>query len=117
VLYLFEHFTLDDKRRELHGRGVIPVEPQVFDLLVFLIKNRDQVVNKDDLIASVWGGRVVSDSTLDSRINAARTALGDSGRDQKFIRTFARKGVRFIGEVTESDGGTSDPAVITTSDD
>ena len=117
MLYLFEHFTLDDKRRELHGRGVIPVEPQVFDLLVFLIKNRDQVVSKDDLIASVWGGRVVSDSTLDSRINAARKALGDSGHDQKFIRTFARKGVRFIGEVTESRGGTSDPAVITTSDD
>ena len=77
----------------------IAVEPQVFDLLVYLVQNRDRVVSKDDLIASVWGGRIVSDSTLTSRINAARKAVGDSGEDQKLIRTIARKGLRFVGDV------------------
>jgi DNA-binding winged helix-turn-helix (wHTH) protein len=72
---------------------------QVFDLLVYLVQNRDRVVSKDDLIASVWGGRSVSDSTLTSRINAARNAVGDSGADKKLIRTIARKGLRFVGEV------------------
>ena len=71
----------------------------MFDLLVYLVQNRDRVVSKDDLIASVWGGRIVSESTLTSRINAARTAVGDSGRDQKLIRTIPRKGLRFIGDV------------------
>jgi DNA-binding winged helix-turn-helix (wHTH) protein len=83
VLYLFAQFALDDDRRELRGAGIVPIEPQVFDLLVYLIKNRNRVVSKDDLITSVWSGRVVSDSTLDSRINAVRKAFGDSGREQK----------------------------------
>jgi TolB-like protein/Flp pilus assembly protein TadD len=81
------------------------LEPQVFDLLVYLLKNRDRVTSKDDLIAGIWGGRIVSDSTLHSRINAVRKAIGDNGRDQKFIRTFARKGIRFVGEVTEGSAG------------
>src|SRR5262249_30216172 len=80
----------------------IPLEPQVFDLLVYLLRNRDHVVSKDDMIEQVWGGRIVSESTLTSRINAVRKALGDSGERQQFIRTVARKGVRFIGEVRES---------------
>lgn len=93
---------LDCGRRELRAGGAImPIEPQVFDLLVYLIENRDRVVSKDDLIASVWGGRIVSDSTLDSRINAARKALGDTGKEQRLLRTVARKGVRFVGTVTE----------------
>jgi DNA-binding winged helix-turn-helix (wHTH) protein len=75
------------------------VEPQVFDLLIYLVQNRDRVVSKDDLIASVWGGRIVSDSTLTSRINAARKAVGDSGGSQKVIRTIARKGLRFVDDV------------------
>ena len=67
-------------------------------------ENRDRVVSKDDLIASVWGGRIVSDSTLTSRINAARKAVGDSGEEQKLIRTVARKGLRFVGTVqTQAD--------------
>jgi DNA-binding winged helix-turn-helix (wHTH) protein len=81
------------------GAEPISVEPQVFDLLIYLVENRDRVVSKDDLIASVWGGRVVSDSTLTSRINAARKAVGDSGGNQKLIRTIARKGLRFVGDV------------------
>jgi DNA-binding winged helix-turn-helix (wHTH) protein/pimeloyl-ACP methyl ester carboxylesterase len=100
VLFSFDDFTLDCERRELRTHGAaVPVEPQVFDLLVYLIENRDRVVSKDDLIASVWSGRIVSDSTLDSRINAVRKALGDSGEHQRLVRTIARKGFRFVGEV------------------
>ncbi len=98
--FLFGDHTLDDDLRELRrGEEPIAVEPQVFDLLIYLVQNRDRVVSKDDLIASVWGGRIVSDSTLTSRINAARKAVGDSGGEQKLIRTIARKGLRFVGDV------------------
>jgi len=84
------------------------LEPQVFDLLIYLIQNRDRVVSKDDLIASVWGGRIVSDSTLASRINAARKAVGDNGDIQKIIRTIARKGVRFVCAVHEQGAAAHD---------
>jgi TolB-like protein len=106
VQFLFDDHTLDVDRRELRrGSERISVEPQVFDLLVYLVQNRERVVSKDDLIASVWGGRIVSDSTLTSRINAARKALGDSGGEQKLIRTVPRKGLRFVGAVlTQADG-------------
>jgi DNA-binding winged helix-turn-helix (wHTH) protein len=112
VLYLFEHFALDEERRELRcdGGTLVPIGPQVFDLLTYLIKNRERVVSKDDLIASVWDGRIVSDSTLDSHINAVRKALGDSGKEQRLIRTATRKGIRFVGEVIEkADNGRSAP--------
>ena len=79
------------------AQSAVHVEPQMSDLLVYLVQNRDRVVSKDDLIASVWGGRIVSESTLTSRINAARTAVGDSGRKQQLIRTIPRKGLRFMG--------------------
>ena len=89
----FGDCEIDLERRELwHARRPVHVEPQVFDLLVYLVKNRDRVISKDDLIASICSGRVVSDSTLTSRINAAQTAVGDSGRSQKLIRTGPRKG-------------------------
>ena len=100
VEFEFLDHRLDTSRRELRrGSEVIAIEPQVFDLLVHLIENRDRVVSKDDLIATVWGGRIVSDSTLISRINAARKAIGDNGKEQKLIRTIARKGFRFVSEV------------------
>jgi len=103
VLFLFEDFALDCERRELRAGGaIVPVEPQVFDILVHLVKNRDRVISKDDLIASIWRGRIVSDSTLDSRINAVRKAIGDSGGQQRLIRTMSRKGFRFVGEVTSA---------------
>jgi pimeloyl-ACP methyl ester carboxylesterase/DNA-binding winged helix-turn-helix (wHTH) protein len=112
MLFSFEDFVLDSERRELRAGGtVVPIEPQVFDLLVYLIENRGRVVSKDDLIASVWSGRIVSDSTLDSRINAARKALGDSGKQQRFIRTMARKGVRFVGDVTQRTSDGANPAM------
>jgi TolB-like protein len=100
VKYLFANHVLDTDRRELkRGSRQVAVEPQVFDLLVHLVENRERVVSKDDLIASVWGGRIVSDSTLTTRINAVRRVVGDSGGKQKLIRTIARKGLRFIGAV------------------
>ncbi len=102
MLYCFEAYALDTGTRELRrGTQLIPLEPQVFDLLVFLIENRERVVSKDDLMAAVWQGRIVSESTLTSRINAARKAIGDSGDEQVLIRTIARKGFRFVGALSD----------------
>jgi TolB-like protein len=99
--FRFGDHVLDVARRELRRSGEpITLEPQVFDLLVHLIRNRDRVVTKDDLLASVWSGRIVSESTLTSRINSARKAIGDSGEAQRLIRTSPRKGIRFVGDVT-----------------
>src|SRR5215471_3692256 len=101
VLRFGDHL-LDIERRELRREAEpVPLEPQVFDLLVYLVRNRDRVVSKDDLIHNVWGGRIVSDSALTSRINAARRAVNDSGAEQRVIRTVQRRGIRFIGEVSE----------------
>jgi pimeloyl-ACP methyl ester carboxylesterase/DNA-binding winged helix-turn-helix (wHTH) protein len=100
--FVFGDYSLDAGRRELRRDSVlVQLEPQVFDLLIYLIENRDRVVSKDDLIASVWHGRIVSESTLTSRITAARKAIGDSGERQALIRTMARKGIRFTGDVSE----------------
>jgi TolB-like protein len=102
LLFLFENYALDTDRRELRrGAVAVPVEPQVCDLLTYLIKNRDRVASKDDLIAAVWGGRIVSESALTTRINEARCAIGDSGAEQRLIKTLARKGLRFVGAVRE----------------
>jgi TolB-like protein len=100
--YLFEDFVLDTGRRELRrDNRLISVAPQVFDLLAYLICRRERVVTKDDLVASIWKGRAVSDSALTTRINAARVVVGDSGEGQRLIKTLVRKGVRFVGEVQE----------------
>ncbi len=106
MTFCFGNCEIDVERREIR-RAEIPVhvEPQVFDLLIYLLRNRDRVVSKDDLIASVWGGRNVSDSTLTSRINAARKAIGDSGEYQNLIRTIARKGLRFVGALRMEPNG------------
>jgi adenylate cyclase len=102
LLFLFEDYAFDTDRRELrHGAVTVPVEPQVFDLLAYLIKNRERVASKDDLVAAIWGGRSVSESTMTTRINAARAAIGDSGAEQRLIKTLARKGLRFVGDVRE----------------
>ena len=102
MVYSFEGFFLNPDRRELrHGEDLVAIEPQVFDLLHYLICNRDHIVSKDDLIAGVWEGRIVSDSTLSSRLTAVRHAIGDSGETQRLICTIPRKGFRFIGQVTE----------------
>ena len=101
--YVFEDQLLNTETRELRrGHERVTVEPQVFDVLVYLVENRDRVVSKDDLIEAVWRGRIVSESTLTSRINAARKAIGDSGEEQRLIRTLPRKGMRFVGNVVET---------------
>ena len=101
--FLFEDYRLDPDRRELNRASQgIAIGPQVFDLLLHLVENRKHVVSRDDLLAAVWGGRIVSESTMTSHINAVRKAIGDSGGEQRLIRTIARKGFRFVGEVRES---------------
>jgi TolB-like protein len=100
--YRFNDYVLDGGVRELRrGTELIAVEPQVFDLLSFLILHRDRVVSRDDLMAAIWNKRIVSESALTSRINSARAALGDSGKEQRLIKTLRGNGFRFVGMVTE----------------
>src|SRR5262249_2572450 len=100
--FLFGDYVLDLERRELRRGGDLDqVEPQVFDLLAYLVEHRDRVASKDDLLAAGCDGRIASESTLTSRITAARHAIGDSGEQQRFIRTVSRRGFRFVGEVRE----------------
>ena len=119
--YLFEEYAFDTDRRELHrGADVVSVAPQVFDLLDYLIRNRERVVSKDDLINAVWKGRIVSDAALTTRLNVARSAIGNSGDEQRLIKTLPRKGFRFVGQVRTPEGTTDagvadDPAELTTS--
>jgi TolB-like protein/cytochrome c-type biogenesis protein CcmH/NrfG len=103
VQFFFSDHMLDTDTRELWRDEVaIAVQPQVFDLLAFLVRNRERVVSKDELFAALWGGRRVADSTLATHVNAARKAIGDSGEEQRLLRTIARKGIRFVGEVQSS---------------
>ncbi|MBR0693525.1 winged helix-turn-helix domain-containing tetratricopeptide repeat protein [Bradyrhizobium lablabi] len=98
--YLFEAYAFDTDLRELRrGTEIVSVAPQVFDLLDYLIRNRERVVSKDDLIKHVWNDRAVSDAALTTRLNVARSAIGDSGEEQRLIKTLPRKGFRFVGQV------------------
>jgi TolB-like protein len=98
--FVFEDYVLDQERRELTLRGeVVTVGPQVFDLLLQLVSNHERVVSKDDLLKAVWAGRIVSESTITSHINAVRKAIGDTGEEQRLVRTVARKGYRFVGQL------------------
>jgi adenylate cyclase len=108
VRYQFENCVLDTERRELRrGANAVSVAPQVFDLLDYLIRNRERVVSKEDLIAAIWDGRIVSDAALTTRLNVARNAIGDSGEEQRLIKTLPRKGFRFVGTVREDEGPTA----------
>jgi TolB-like protein len=103
--YVFEGYTLDTERREVRKEAdLVSVEPQVFDLLAYLIENRERVVSKDDLLTAIWEGRSISESSMTSRINSARSAIGDSGEQQRLIKTFLRKGFRFVGTVSAERG-------------
>jgi adenylate cyclase len=102
VRYLFDDYALDTDRRELsRGGHTVRLEPQAFDLLEYLIRNHYRVVSRDDLLAAIWGGRIVSDSAMATRINAARCAVSDTGKAQRLIKTVPRKGIRFVGIVRE----------------
>jgi len=107
VIYRFEDFLLDDERRELRLRGApVAVEPQVFDLIAYLVAHGDRVARKEDLLAAVWKTTFISDAALNTRIKEARQALGDNGRDQRLIRTVHRRGYRFVGAI---EGGPEAP--------
>jgi TolB-like protein len=109
--FVFADCVLDAERRELtRASAAVAIGPQVFDLLLYVLRNRERVVSRDDLLAGVWNGRIVSESTLASHINAARKAIGDTGQEQRLIRTVARKGFRFVGEVSEIEGPDADAA-------
>ena len=98
MIYRFDAYSLDTESLKLRRNDVVvPVEPQVFSVLVYLIGNRDRVVGKDELIDAVWDGRAISDGALNSRINAVRRAVGDDGTAQAVIKTFTRRGFRFAG--------------------
>ena len=118
MLYVFDGCVLDLDRRELvRASEVVATAPRVFDLLVYLAKNRERVVSRDDLVNAVWAGRIISDSTLASHINAVRKAVGDSGEQQSVIRTVARKGVRFVADLKEVQSRDTrvDPSALTQS--
>ena len=104
MTFMFGNCEIDCDRRELHRMGMVThVEPQVFDVLVHLVRHRQRVITKDELIRAVWHGRAVSDDTLTSRVSAARRAIGDTGTEQRLIRTVTRRGFRFIGDVREEN--------------
>ena len=115
MTYLFAGYALDPERRELrYSNKLVAVEPQVFDILEYLVRNRDRVVSKDEIFDAIWHGRAVSESALTSRINAARFAIGDSGEDQRLIRTLRGKGLRFVGTVQElsaREGSSATPGI------
>jgi predicted ATPase/DNA-binding winged helix-turn-helix (wHTH) protein len=101
LLFQFDNFLIDTNRRELTGPdGAIHVEPQVFDLLVHFVQNTNRVISKDELIEKIWNARAISDAALNSRINSVRRAIGDTGKQQAFIRTVQRRGFLFAAEVT-----------------
>ncbi len=112
VKYRFAQFELDPGRLELRGVSEsVHIEPQVFDLIVHLVRNRDRIVSKDELIDTIWNGRVISEAALSSRINGARRALGDNGNDQNFIKTLHKRGFRFVADVQEISGNTDQDIV------
>jgi adenylate cyclase len=111
--YLFEGYALDTDRRELHrGTEAVSIAPQEFDLLDYLIRNRDRVVSKDDIILAIWKGRAISDTALTTRLNAVRTAIGDSGETQRLIKTLPRRGFRFVGQLREQPDAAGSEAAV-----
>jgi TolB-like protein len=111
--YLFESCALDTVCCELRrGADIVPIAPQVFDLLAYLVRNRGRVVSKDELIAAIWDDRIVSDSALTTRLNLVRNAIGDNGREQRLLKTLPRKGFRFVGPVFEELGHPYAPVAV-----
>jgi DNA-binding winged helix-turn-helix (wHTH) protein/pimeloyl-ACP methyl ester carboxylesterase len=98
----FADCELDHAAYELRREGrVVSVEPQVFDLLVYLVGHAGRLVSKEELIEKVWNGRIVSDSALASRLKSARKAIGDDGERQQLIKTVHGRGIRFAAAVQD----------------
>ena len=119
MIYRFGSFALDTRLLELRNRdATVPVEPQVFDLLAYLIEHRDHLVSRDELLDAIWQGRYVSDTALSSRIKSARVAIDDDGTRQRWIKTVHGRGFRFVGDVTVDDadqpGGSAEEAIVDT---
>jgi DNA-binding winged helix-turn-helix (wHTH) protein len=104
LILRFDAYEIDLAQQELRRGGtVVPVEPQVFDVLAYLVQNHGRIISKDELLEAVWQGRIVSDAALTSRISAARRAIGDDGATQTYIRTVHKRGLRFVGDVQADD--------------
>src|SRR2546427_796689 len=107
----FGDCELNVERIELRRAGqIVDMEPQVFDVLAYLLRHRERVVPKTELLDQIWGNRFVSESALSSRIKSARRAVGDTGRDQRIIKTIYGRGYRFVADVLENPGSTARPA-------
>jgi len=118
LIFRFGTYEVDLVQQELRRAGAtVPVEPQVFDVLAYLVRHRDRIVSKNELFDTVWQGRMVSDAALNSRISAARRAIGDSGNEQALIRTLHKRGFRFIGDVAEGNAVPNTPSPPGTRDD
>ena len=116
MIFQFGPYRIDGERRELSRSGEdIPLQPQAFSLLIYLIERHDRVVSKDEIIEEVWNGKIVGDGTLNSRINALRRALGDDGATQAVIKTLPRQGFRFVGELEAKGPQASPPSEPETS--
>src|SRR5688572_11214292 len=102
MTYRFEAFELDTDRYELRRDGeAVRMEPQVFDVLAYLVENHDRMVPKDELLEKVWGDKYISEAAVNSRLMAARRAVGDSGKEQRLIKTMHGRGFRFVGDVEQ----------------
>lgn len=108
--YSFAGCVLDAESYSLARNGQpVAVEPQVFDLLTLLARNAGRLVTKDQIVEEIWNGRIVSEATISARVNAARTAVGDNGKDQKIIRTVTRRGLELVVPVTATDADEPKP--------
>ncbi len=99
--YGFEQYELDTSLYEFRKAGVpVPLEPKVFDVLVYLIERRDRVVTKEELFATLWSDQNITEATLNHAVMSARKATGDSGRSQRVIQTLRGRGYRFVAPLT-----------------
>lgn len=112
MIYTFDDCELDTRLFELRRGGMpVPMEPQVFEVLAHLVENDDRVVPKEELLDKVWPERFVTESALNSRVMAARKAIGDSGKDQRLIKTVRGRGYRFVGELRADGAATAQVSV------
>jgi TolB-like protein/Tfp pilus assembly protein PilF len=111
MLYRFAEFEVDTRTLELRwGGNARKLEPQAFDLLLYMLRNPDRLISRDELIEHIWGGRIVSEATISSRISTVRRAIGDDGKNQALLKTVPRRGIRFVGEVEVIGGPDEAPA-------